>query len=102
MFGVPLEGAARVFCDNEAVYNSSSFPESVLKRKHNSVAYHKVRSEVANGTIVVYKEDSDTNLADLLTKVSHSDERRKFLRSRIMYDIKINFTSEEGTKIEGE
>jgi hypothetical protein len=42
MFGVPLQGPARVFCNNKSVIKSSSFPESALKKKHCSKAYNKV------------------------------------------------------------
>ena len=88
MFGVPLEGAANVFCDNEAVFKNSSIASSVLKRKHNSIAYHKTRECVAAGIISVFKEDGETNLADILTK-SLGKVKRIFLRSRIMYDCKV-------------
>ena len=40
MFGIPIDGAANVYCDNEAVYKNTSIPESVLKKKHHSIAYH--------------------------------------------------------------
>ena len=32
MFGVPLDGPANVFCDNEAVYKNTVIPESTLKK----------------------------------------------------------------------
>ena len=32
MFGVPIDGAANVYCYNEAVYKNASIPESVLKK----------------------------------------------------------------------
>jgi hypothetical protein len=69
MFGIPIEGPARVFCDNEAVVKSSSFPESALKKKHCSIAYNKVRESVAAGKLLMYYESTQSNLADLLTKV---------------------------------
>ena len=40
MFGVPIDGPTNVFCDNEAVYKITSIPESTLKKKHHSIAYH--------------------------------------------------------------
>jgi hypothetical protein len=43
--------------------------ESTLKKKHNSIAYHRTREAVAAGTIQVTKEDGKTNLADVLTKL---------------------------------
>ena len=73
MFGVPIDGPARVFCDNESVVKSSTYPESSLKRKHCSIAYNKVREAVAAGKLLIYYESTTTNLADLFTKVlSHA------------------------------
>ena len=84
MFGIPIEGPARVFCDNEAVYKNSSDPASTLRRRHQSIAYHTCREAVASGLALIYKEDGDTNLTDILTKSTLSRDRRKFLRERIM------------------
>ena len=68
MFGVPIEGATNVFCDNEAVTKNAIFPESTLKKKHNAIAYHRTREAVAAGTIRVTTEDGKINLADVLTE----------------------------------
>jgi len=84
MFGIPIEGPARAFCDNEAVYKNSSDPASTLRRRHQSIAYHTCREAVASGLVLIYKEDGDTNLSDILTKSTLSRDRRKFLRERIM------------------
>jgi len=51
MFGIPLEGAANVLCDNQSVVTSSTVPESTLKKKHNLIVYHQVREAVAARTI---------------------------------------------------
>ena len=85
MFGVPLEGPANVMCDNESVYNSVSRVDSRLKKKSNSICYHKVRECVAAGILVVHKESTDTNHADILTK-SLPASKRLFLRRLIMID----------------
>jgi hypothetical protein len=68
MFGVPIDGPANVFCDNKSVVTNSTIPTSVLKRKHNSIAYHRVREAVAAETLRIAKVDTKENLADLLTK----------------------------------
>ena len=77
MFGVPLEGPANAFCDNQSVLLNSTLPSSTLKKKHNLVNYHKVRSFITAGTIRVTKEPSETNTSDLLTKflVVHKKSR---------------------------
>jgi hypothetical protein len=52
MFGIPIDGPTNIYCDDEAVTkNSSIIPESTLKKKHNSIAYHCTQEAVAAGTI---------------------------------------------------
>ena len=51
------------------VVNSASQPQVTLNKKHNSIAYHKCREAVATGMIRVAHEPTDTNLADLFTKI---------------------------------
>ena len=68
-FGIPIAGPAYVFCDNQSVVFSTSTPESSLKKKHSSIAYHKVREYAASGAICVFKIKAEDNLADLLTKL---------------------------------
>ena len=38
-------------------------------KRHNAINYHVVREAVAAKIMVVGKEDGDTNLADLFTKI---------------------------------
>jgi len=68
MMGVEVDGPTNVFCDNEAVVKNTTKPESTLKKKHNAIAYHRVRESQAAGVIRIAKEDGETNLADILTK----------------------------------
>lgn len=81
MFGVPIEGSANVFCDNESVVKSSGVPESRLKKKHCSIAYHRVREAIAAGTLLVYYERSESNLADLLTKILTANKREPLVQA---------------------
>ena len=69
MMGVPLDGPANMFADNESVVKSSMNPESTLNKKHVSIAYHLTRESFAAGIIDLYFVLSKDNLADLLTKV---------------------------------
>ena len=58
-FGIPLEeGGANLYCDNEAVNKNVVYPESVLKKKHRSVAYHRCREALASGMVRAAKEDT--------------------------------------------
>jgi hypothetical protein len=84
MFGVPIEGPTNVFCDNEAVTKNCSTPESTLKKKHHSINYHRNREAVAAKTIRIAKEDSETNLADVFTKIMPAFKRNGLL-DKFMY-----------------
>lgn len=81
-----MEGPAQVFCDNQGVIQNSSIPESVLTKKHNAINCHTVREAAAASVMEVIKEDMQTNLADLFTKVLHADWQRDLLRS-ILYNL---------------
>ena len=69
MMGIPLNGPSSVFCDNQSVVKNSTAPESVLKKRHNAIAYHRAREAQAAGIIRVAWENGETNIADLLTKL---------------------------------
>ena len=87
MFGVPSEGPAQVYCDNQGVVKNTSIPESVFSTKHNAINYHAaVREAAAAGILEVHKEDTETNLADLFTKVLPFDRRCELLGS-ILYNL---------------
>jgi hypothetical protein len=78
MFGVPIAGPANVFCDNSGVVKNTSIPESMLSKKHNAINYHAVREAVAAKILRVGKENGDTNLADILTKMLTGEKRYNF------------------------
>ena len=47
MFGVPIAGPARIFCDNESGVKCTSNVEAKLKKKHASVSYCKIKCAIA-------------------------------------------------------
>ena len=69
VFWYPFEGPTNVFSDNEAVYKNVSNPASTLAKKHNAINYHICREAVAAGIMRHAKEDTDTNIADALSKL---------------------------------
>ena len=75
MTGVPLEGPTRIRADNMSVVNNTSRPESQLKKKSNSIAYHFCREVIASGAAFVTYEPTATNLADMLTKTQDAKTR---------------------------
>ena len=54
---------------------NASKPESTLQKKHNATNYHAVCEAAAAGILRVGKEDGETNLADLFTKVLTGQRR---------------------------
>lgn len=81
MLGVPLDGPTRMLCDSQSVVMNSSFPESVLKKKHCSIAYHIVRETMAANIIHIYWEKSKSNLADLFTKILSPEARNRLVKA---------------------
>ena len=68
MFGVPIHGPAKIFCDNEGVVKNTTQLGSKLNKKHVSLAYHKVRWCVAANIVVIGWIESKENIADAFTK----------------------------------
>ncbi|MEM7375847.1 MAG: Ty1/Copia family ribonuclease HI [Bacteroidota bacterium] len=68
MIGVPIEGPALMLGDNQSVILNTSVPSSILKEKHNAMAYHRVREAVAARIVKFAHIESQENLADCLTK----------------------------------
>ena len=67
-----------------SVVRNTSVPESQLKKKSNSIAYHFVRQQVAADVGRISYEPTDTNLADMLTKVQSGTKRYELAR-HVMY-----------------
>jgi hypothetical protein len=77
MMGIPIEGPSHMRVDNMSVVMNTTVPESTLKKKSNSIAYHFVRENVAAGAIKIGYEPSETNLADMLTKLQSGPVRKR-------------------------
>lgn len=81
MMGIHVDEPSYIFGDNQSVLANSTKPESMIKKKSNSIAYHYVREGVARDewrTTYILTHD---NVADLMTKPLPSGEKRwKFVR----------------------
>ena len=77
-FRIEIDSSADVFCDMKSVTKDTKNPESTLSKKHNVIAYHLCWEAVVGGTVRVAKEDTATNLADLLTKGNVKRKKRGF------------------------
>ena len=79
IFGVQIDGPKDMSCNNKAVYKNLLTPDSVLRKKHHSVTYYKCREAVASGNCRISKEDIETNLADIFTKVLPGPRQERLL-----------------------
>ena len=51
MLGVPVDGPATLLRDNISGVLNATVPSSMLKKKHNAIAYHSVREACAAGIV---------------------------------------------------
>ena len=49
-FGVPIDGPANMFCDNNGVVKNTTIPESMLAKKHNAINYHAICEAVGSSS----------------------------------------------------
>ena len=66
--GVPIDGKSWLLGDNKSVITSSTIPTSTLNKRHNALAYHKVRSTIASGAMMFCHIKGTENPADVMTK----------------------------------
>ena len=69
MMGVPIFDPLLIYGDNMSVIHNTQQPESTLKKKSNSIAYHAVRESVAMGELLTGHVGTNSNPEDLATKV---------------------------------
>ena len=67
-FGVPVVEKTCMFGDNESVVKNSTLPQSVLKKRHNMLSYHRVREAIVAGILTFHHINGKDNPADILSK----------------------------------
>jgi len=80
MLGANVVGPTVMFCDNMSVVLNCSLPTSALRKKHNAIAYHKVRQAIAAGIVEIIHVPSAENLADPLTKALGANKLAPLIR----------------------
>jgi hypothetical protein len=66
--GVDLDGSTLMLGDNMSVVLNTSVPSSVLKKKQNAIAYHRVRQAIAAKVMRFAYVKREENVSDILTK----------------------------------
>jgi hypothetical protein len=69
VMGIPVLGPAYIYGDNQSVLANTSNPNSTLKKKSQSIAYHFVQEGVARDEWSTTYLSTHENEADLLTKI---------------------------------
>ena len=85
MMGVPIEEPTYVYGDNMSVIHNTQKPESVLKKKSNSICYHYIRECIAMGEALTAHIRSEDNPADICTKLIPGGEKRNRIVDNILY-----------------
>jgi hypothetical protein len=68
MLGIPVLAPTIMYGDNMSVVLNTTVPSSQLKKKHNAIAYHRVREAIAGKIMELHHTPSTDNIADVLTK----------------------------------
>jgi hypothetical protein len=87
MMGVAINGPSYIYGDNMSVIHNTQRPESMLKKKSNSVCYHACRESVAMGESITGHVKTNDNVADIATKVHGGGQKRDHLVGMILHDI---------------
>jgi hypothetical protein len=87
MMGIPCELPAYIKGDNQSVLANMSIPDSTLKKKSQSIAYHLIREGSARDEWRTTYVNTHDNESDLLTKVLPSGEKRRGFVRKVLHHI---------------
>ena len=87
MMGIPVEGPTCIYGDNQSVLANTTIPDSILKKKSQSIAYHFVCEGVARDEWRISYVNTHENEADLLTKQLPHGEKRNGFVSNLLHHI---------------
>ena len=87
MMGIPVNGPAFIFGDNQSVLANTTIPDSTLKKKSQSIAYHFIREGVARSEWRTAYVNTHENESDLLTKQLPNGEKRRGFVRRFLHHI---------------
>jgi len=86
--GVPLSGPSFIYgADNMSVIHNTQRPESMLRKKSNSICYHAVRESVAMGESLTGPISTHEIPANVATKDLPGGQKRDSLCGKVIYDL---------------
>ena len=87
MMGIPVVGPAYIYGDNQSVLANTTIPDSTLKKKSQSIAYHFVHEGSARHEWRTTYINMHKNEADLLTKLLPNGEKRRGFVMDLLHHI---------------
>jgi hypothetical protein len=84
--GVALDRPALMLGDNMSGILNTTVPSSVLKKKHNAIACHRVREAIAERIMRFAYIKSEENVSDVLRK-NLSNEKFHYLMKRSLFCV---------------
>ena len=87
MMGVPISGPYLISGGNMSVIHNTHRPESISKKKLNSICYHVIRESVAMQECLTGHVPSVENLKDICTKVVPGGANWKHLIGKVLNDL---------------
>ncbi len=85
--GINVIGPTYIYGDNQSVLANTTIPDSTLKKKSQSIAYHFVREGVARDEWRTAYVNTNENPADLLTKFLPSGPKRRRFVMMLLHHI---------------
>ena len=101
MLGIPCDGPAYISGNNQSVLANTTIPESTLKKKSQSIAYHFVREGVARDEWRTAYVNTHENESDLLTKILPAGKKRRGFVRRLLHHIYGTLASRKRARIWG-
>ena len=87
MIGIPCDGPSLIYSDNQSVLANTTIPDSALKKKSQSIAYHFTREGSACDEWRTTYVNTHDNEADLLTKPLPNGVKRKGFVRNLLHHI---------------
>jgi hypothetical protein len=86
MMDVGISGHSYIYGNNMSILHNTQRPESMLKKKSNSICYQCVQESVAMGESLTGHIGTNENVVDLTTKVLYG-QKPQYMVSQLLYNI---------------
>ena len=87
MMGISCDDLMFIYGDNQSVLANTTVPDSTLKKKSQSIAYHFVQEGAAQDEWQTTYVNTHENEADILTNQLPSGEKRKSFVQKLLHHI---------------